>query len=74
MHYHGKYVKCVDCYPYSDYCDCPNGVIRWLHRVKGNLILLRLGRDPYERGTITVQGQEAMKAEKGNKPRFYWSL
>lgn len=62
--YNGRYQRCVECYPDNDWCDCPNGIIRWKHRGKHHLILLRLGRSPYRHGIITVTGREAIAAEK----------
>jgi hypothetical protein len=85
--YYGKYTKCIECYHHADYCDCPNGIIRWWHRRKLAVTFLRLGRDPYQRGMINVQGQEAIKAEKEysdyrhemeeyqrNRTKFYWNM
>jgi hypothetical protein len=85
--YYGKYVKCVTCYPDGDFCDCQNGIIRWYNRKRRAVTYLRLGRSPFNRGTVTVAGQEAIKAEKEfqdyqremeehqrRKPRFYWNL
>ena len=62
--YYGGSGKCVQCYPRNDWCDCPNGIIRWWHRRDGKLIFLRLGHSPYDRGTISVTGREAIEAEK----------
>lgn len=56
--------RCQQCYPDNDWCDCPNGMIRWHNSRRHDLTVLRLGRDPYQSGTITVAGQEAVKAEK----------
>lgn len=79
-------MRCHQCYPKNDWCDCPNGMIRWNNTKRQELVVLRLGRDPYQSGTITVTGREAVKAEKEyqeyqqemeewrrRKPRMYFT-